>query len=1124
MKKVFQSVSIILLILTNSRLCVSQINSSSFAPYISTVIGNIGSINVAVGDIDQDGKNDVVVANEAIGKISIFRNLSSPGNISFGPRIDSMGGANSCSIHIKDMDGDGRPDIVVSTGFGASVAIYRNLSTPGNVLLSSKQSFLVSSGNAWGIWVEDLDNDSKPDILIGNSNGNTFSILRNTSTNGSINFASEISFTNPVLSSPSQVMISDLNADGLGDLIFFNNSGNNIILIQNTSSTSAGITFSSITTTLNANTGPHRGDIADIDGDGKLDIIASNFFSQNTSVYRNTSSNGSSISFASKIDLTAASTGIHSSIISDLDKDGKPELIQSCGSSSSTSKISVFKNYSKPGTLVFGTRIDFSTETEPRGIAIGDIDGDGVSDIVTANYSSINFSVLRSLISPSYGMVANYTFNANTLDFSGHGNHGSAATGISNSTDRFSKPNSSYYFNGNLTSSYISVAANPSLDPSLNLNMTYMLWFKPETLSTSLSRRILNHQDASNRNYEIIYDYQNKKLQFLNFNGSSASVSIISSTVFLPNTWNHVVVQVDSNNNTKLWINGVLEATSVNTISRPNNPILNIGRHPTYNWNFHGNIDDLKIYARVLSPSDIFLIYNSEKSKLYYSKPSGNLNQLSTWGENPDGTGPSPLSFDSANTTYYVHNNPSPVMGGSLKLNGANSRLVIGDGTTPFNLAVSASDTLSCDSIYINNHVTLTVQGLFATNKLNSSSTSSTVQYLSTGTQLVASGIYNNLFVNGSVKTLSGNTLVKSTLGMVASINTSGFELTLGTDPINRGTLNRVQGTIIGKFTRWFGSSTNSGVSGLFPVGTAGRYAPFQLDFTTAPSAGGAVSAEFISSAPGNVGLPILDFSNGFVFIDKTAIDGYWKVSSSIASGTFDASVTANNFAGVNDHTTLRLLKRSSSGSWNTPGTAFSTSGSNTSAIAGRSGLSGVDAEYTIGSDQSQNPLPVQLVSFDGRKLNNMTSLLNWKTSSEVNSDRFIVQRLEGTDWTNRVTVAAKGHSNTMNTYSAQDDIRETSGVLYYRLQQIDFNGDRSFSRIISLSGNVPENRQLVVYPNPASSFIVLRNFTGSAVIYDSKGTVVQIVDHEEAVDIAYLPAGLYLIKTADQTVRFIKQ
>ena len=96
--------------------------------------------SVAIGDLDRDGKSDLVVANNSAGTVSVFRNTSASGSIdasSFVAKVDFSIGTNPKSVAIGDLDGDGKPDLAVVNGNGITVSVLRNKSVSGSITTSS---------------------------------------------------------------------------------------------------------------------------------------------------------------------------------------------------------------------------------------------------------------------------------------------------------------------------------------------------------------------------------------------------------------------------------------------------------------------------------------------------------------------------------------------------------------------------------------------------------------------------------------------------------------------------------------------------------------------------------------------------------------------------------------------------------------------------------------------------------------------------------------------------------------------------------------------------------------------------------------------------------------------------
>jgi hypothetical protein len=162
--------------------------------------------------------------------------------------------------------------------------------------------------------------------------------------------------------------------------------------------------------------------------------------------------------------------------------------------------------------------------------------------------------------------------------------------------------------------------------------------------------------------------------------------------------------------------------------------------------------------------------------------------------------------------------------------------------------------------------------------------------------------------------------------------------------------------------------------------------------------------------------------------------------------------------------------------------------------------------------------LPVKLNSFEV-KMADKNVLLSWTTAQEFNSSHFIIERsADGSIWNSITTVKAAGNSNTPVAYTAYD-INPLPGVNYYRIKQVDNNGNYEYSFIKWIIHN--GRYQLVIAPNPAHDLIKItfsKKTTGQVIIqliniegklfYEGKTTIPSI-----KIDAARFPKGIYFIK-----------
>jgi hypothetical protein len=184
-------------------------------------------------------------------------------------------------------------------------------------------------------------------------------------------------------------------------------------------------------------------------------------------------------------------------------------------------------------------------------------------------------------------------------------------------------------------------------------------------------------------------------------------------------------------------------------------------------------------------------------------------------------------------------------------------------------------------------------------------------------------------------------------------------------------------------------------------------------------------------------------------------------------------------------------------------------------------------------------PLPVTLGNFTGKRLDNQQVELNWNTFSEVDNKGFEVQK--GYDLQNFSSIGfveGNGTATTRRDYKFVD--KDALAGAYYRLKQVDNDGDFEYSRVLFISGGNSET--ILVYPNPTLSTI---GFTASTELRKLKTVNYEVVkpngeklmsgrggltDIEEAINrqLPNLNSGMYIIKLTlpneVKVLRLIKQ
>lgn len=123
--------------------------------------------------------------------------------------------------------------------------------------------------------------------------------------------------------------------------------------------------------------------------------------------------------------------------------------------------------------------------------------------------------------------------------------------------------------------------------------------------------------------------------------------------------------------------------------------------------------------------------------------------------------------------------------------------------------------------------------------------------------------------------------------------------------------------------------------------------------------------------------------------------------------------------------------------------------------------------EFTLGSVSADNPLPVELISFEAR-LTDKGVILDWSTASEINNDYFIIQRsTDGIRFTNLGTIDGNGTINQISKYYFVDH-RPTYGVAYYRLAQYDYDGTETLFDPVVINNDLFRSQlSITLFPNP---------------------------------------------------------
>ncbi|MBL7934273.1 MAG: T9SS type A sorting domain-containing protein [Bacteroidia bacterium] len=215
------------------------------------------------------------------------------------------------------------------------------------------------------------------------------------------------------------------------------------------------------------------------------------------------------------------------------------------------------------------------------------------------------------------------------------------------------------------------------------------------------------------------------------------------------------------------------------------------------------------------------------------------------------------------------------------------------------------------------------------------------------------------------------------------------------------------------------------------------------------------------------------------------------------------------------------LFRAGQSGNWTELTTASSVSGDKV--LFNGINLS-TDGYYTIGTrDYTASPLPIELISFNAIMNGNKVDI-NWTTATEINNDYFVIEKSKnGINFETLTKLDAAGNSTSIINYT-DVDLNPYTGISYYRLKQIDFNGTFSYSKIEAVNYK-SDNNGISIFPNPTDKeinliltglennevLVVIRDMTGkecySKVIVTTENNQLFAIDPEQK-----LATGTYIV------------
>ncbi len=201
------------------------------------------------------------------------------------------------------------------------------------------------------------------------------------------------------------------------------------------------------------------------------------------------------------------------------------------------------------------------------------------------------------------GLAGYWPFNGSPNDVSGNNNLGAVSGNVALTSDRFGMTNGAYQFNGN---GCIRVPNSPSL--CIQKEVSVSVWIKTVDQQNDDADTIVLKGSKNDRNYDLTIGHDNK-ISWSDVTHGKENWRITGKKGVSDGKWHHIVGNWDGQT-VKLYVDGLCEAKEQYSAARvPNNEPLFIGCDGNKGF-FNGAIDDLQIYNRALSESEVFSLYN----------------------------------------------------------------------------------------------------------------------------------------------------------------------------------------------------------------------------------------------------------------------------------------------------------------------------------------------------------------------------------------------------------------------------------------------------------------------------------------------------------------------------------
>ncbi len=377
---------------------VKTLNQGETFSCVETINNNRRPRSVVNGNFNGDAFKDMAIVDDLNNLLFIFLGN---GSGDFTEVNNYPLGNAPTKVIAADVNGDSNQDLIVTNSGSHNVSVFLGA---GNGNFGAPTNFPTGGVNPAPVSVaaDDIDNDSKLDLIVVNSATNRIGVLKG---NGLGSFAAAVTYT--VGSNPSDVATMDFDNDGDKDLAVTNYGSNNLTVLTGTTPIGAFVTYSTLTVGNN----PSAVVIKDFSNDGNEDLAVACYGSARVGILRavpiGTTTN---MTFSNNVVYYATGNNPSSIVTTSVNADIYPDLVTT---NYGGNNLSVLTG-SSAATGTFAIQPNLALSLAPYSIATDDFDNDGFPDFITTNYLSVDFGRVLGNGTSTLSAANKYTYGYTT--------------------------------------------------------------------------------------------------------------------------------------------------------------------------------------------------------------------------------------------------------------------------------------------------------------------------------------------------------------------------------------------------------------------------------------------------------------------------------------------------------------------------------------------------------------------------------------------------------------------------------------------------------------------------------------------------------------------------------------